>query len=140
MKLPPKPRTPPIVTRALMAMSLGIPACGGNAPVIPSRIGPPPCENYSGMDGRVVDIEGREVPNVEVALMMNGQTRVYKTDALGGFDVVGAGGVGPVSAMVPGHKVERVDVRDGTCYGPATLTVRILGSGESAKQGVMIPE
>ncbi|HRI68741.1 MAG TPA: hypothetical protein PK156_31145 [Polyangium sp.] len=145
MKLPPKPRTPPIVARALMAMSLGIPACGGGGAAhpdyVPSRIGPPPCENYAGWRGAVVGMNGQTLANVEVTLTMGGQTRVYTTDAYGRFSVGGSPGedvVGPASATIAGHVVNGVDVYGGSCMSPKTLTVRVDGNDQPGKNGIVL--
>ncbi len=134
MKLPPKPRTPPIVARALMAMSLGLPVYGC-APFVPSRIGPPPCEDHGGWSGRVVGKQSKELANVEVTLTMNGATRVYKTDDAGEFYVpttMSGDGGGPASATIPGHIVDRVELRGGECYGHKSIT--ILADGDETNE------
>lgn len=144
-KLPPKPRTSPLVTRTIVAMSLGVPALGCTTPVVPSRIGPPPCDRSGAARAFVVtDEQSEKVRNVDVTLTIDGQTRVYKTDNWGEFQVQGVREVasGPsavvlpddgaqppkqerATAVVTDYEVIRVDVRPGSCYESANITIRV---------------
>ena len=110
-----------------MAMSLGLPVYGC-APTIQPRIGPPPCEDYGGWAGHVLDKDGKGLANVEVTLTMFGQTRVYKTDDEGQFSIPGSGaevGPGTASATIPGHVVNRVEMFAGGCRGPRIVSVQV---------------
>lgn len=79
--------------------------------------------------------DGKGLANVEVTLTMNGVTRVYKTDDAGQFQVPASDGgesIGPASATIPGHVVDRVDMGGEQCYGRKRVT--ILADGDETNE------
>lgn len=144
-RLPAKPRTSPLITRTLVAMALGAPACGifgggasriGPTPIRigppPMRIGPPPCYDAAFVLGTVFVGEQRErLANHPVTLSINGVERILTTDGQGQFklDRISKNGGGTTTATVSGYDTVNVVMETNHCEPQSEMLILLKPAG-----------
>lgn len=137
-RLPAKPRSAPLVTRTLVAMALGAPACGSIVPPPnrigppPIRIGPPPCFEVAFVVGTVFVGEQHErLANQPVTLSIGGAERIITTDAQGQFklDYFGQDSHSTITARVPGYDTVDALTETYRCEGRGELLILLKPAG-----------